>query len=137
MRYCDDFIILSTSESHLKSIIEPIRVFLQKHLNLDLHPKKIKIRKLSQGIDFVGYVLEKYKLVRTRTKQRLKKRLKGSFEDYLKGKIDDIDMDRRLQSYLESCQHANQHTFAQAIKNAYWVKINRVMAEAQILMLYC
>ena len=80
-------------------------------------------RKLSQGIDFVGYVLfEKYTLVRTRTKQRMKKRLKEAYEYYLKGKTDKAQADQRLQSYLGILSHANQHTLSQAIKNAYWVR---------------
>ena len=81
------------------------------------------IRKLSQGIDFVGYVLfEQYILVRTKTKQRMKKRLKGTYEAYLKGKTDPVLMDQTLQSYLGILSHANQHTLSQAIKNAYWIR---------------
>jgi retron-type reverse transcriptase len=126
LRYCDDFIILSNNESHLKSLIVSIREFLAKNLHLALHPKKVVIRKLSQGIDFVGYVLfEKYTLVRTRTKQRMKKRLKETYECYLKGKMDTAQVDQRLQSYLGILSHANQHTLSQALKNAYLVREGR------------
>lgn len=84
------------------------------------------IRKLSQGIDFVGYVLfEKYTLVRTRTKQRMKKRLKETYDWYLKGKMDTAQVDQRLQSYLGILSHANQHTLSQALKNAYLVREGR------------
>jgi retron-type reverse transcriptase len=123
LRYCDDFIILSPSELHLKTLIPLIQEFLSTHLRLELHPKKLILRKLSQGIDFVGYVLfEKYTLIRTRSKQRMKTRLKEAYESYLKGKITLTSMDQRLQSYLGMLSHANQHTLSQAIKNAYWVK---------------
>lgn len=123
LRYCDDFIILSNNESHLKSLIVSIREFLAKNLHLAFHPKKVIIRKLSQGIDFVGYVLfEKYTLMRTRTKQRMKKRLKETYECYLKGKMDTAQVDQRLQSYLGILSHANQHALSQALKNAYLVR---------------
>ncbi len=123
LRYCDDFIILSNDQNHLESLIFPIREFLIKKLQLDLHPKKLIIRKLTQGIDFVGYVLFfKHTLVRTRTKQRMKKRLKEAYEIYLQGRIDDVSLDQRLQSYLGILSHANQHTLSQAVKNAYWVR---------------
>ncbi len=46
LRYCDDFIILSNNESHLKPLIVCIREFLAKHFRLELHPKKVIIRKL-------------------------------------------------------------------------------------------
>jgi RNA-directed DNA polymerase len=123
LRYCDDFIILSNDENHLKSLIVPIREFLQKNLQLQLHPKKLIIRKLTQGIDFVGYVLFlQHTLVRTRTKQRMKKRLKKAHETFLEGKMDDVGLDQRLQSYLGILSHANQYELSQAVKNAYWVR---------------
>lgn len=126
LRYCDDFIILSRDESHLKSLIPVIRDFLTKNLHLELHPKKVIIRKLIQGIDFVGYVLfPHHRLVRTRTKQRMKRRLGEAYENFLNGVIEDTQMDQRLQSYLGILSHANQHTLALSIKNAYWVRTKR------------
>ncbi len=123
LRYCDDFIILSRDESHLKHLIFVVQDFLTKNLRLKLHPKKVMIKKLTEGIDFIGYVLfPNHRLVRTRTKQRLKKRLKEAYTAYLRGEIDLKQMDQRLQSYLGILSHANQHTLAQAIKNAYWVR---------------
>ena len=123
LRYCDDFIILSNDKDHLKSLIVSIREFLVKNLQLELHPKKLIIRKLSQGIDFVGYILfSQHTLVRTRTKQRMKKRLKNAYEIYLLGEMDAVNLDQRLQSYLGILSHANQHTLSQAVKNAYWVR---------------
>lgn len=123
LRYCDDFIILANDEVHLRSLILIIQEFLSKNLRLELHPKKLIIRKLTQGIDFVGYVLfEKHIVARTRTKQRMKNRLKETYEDYLIGKIDSGPMDQKLQSYLGILSHANQHALSIALKNAYWIR---------------
>lgn len=123
LRYCDDFIILSNDENHLKSLIRSIREFLKFNLRLELHPKKLIIKKLGQGIDFVGYVLfEHHVLMRTRSKQRMKHRLRESYERYLIGKIDVAPMDQRLQSYLGLLSHANQYILSQALKNAYGLR---------------
>lgn len=123
LRYCDDFIILSQDECHLKALIVSIQEFLTEDLHLELHPKKVTIRKLNQGIDFVGYVLfERYTLMRTRTKQRMKRRLQAAHSDYLVGKIDVASLDQRIQSYLGILSHANQYTLSQAIKNAYGLR---------------
>jgi hypothetical protein len=93
------------------------------HLHLELHPKKVTIKKLTQGIDFVGYVLfPHHTLVRNRTKQRMKKRLFDAYGNFLDGEINGIQMDQRLQSYLGILSHADQHDLSQAIKNAYWVR---------------
>jgi len=123
LRYCDDFIILSNNKFHLDELIGSIRKFLAKTLQLELHPKKLIIKKSSQGIDFVGYVLfDRHVLSRTRTKQRLKRRLKEAYESYTIGKITAQSLDQRLQSYLGILSHANQHELSTALKNAYWIR---------------
>lgn len=114
---------MSRNRQHLESLITPIKEFLLEHLFLVLHPKKIDIRKLSRGIDFVGYVLfQNHKLVRTCTKRRMKKKLNDTYQKYLKGKIEGVSMDQQLQSYLGILSHANQHKLSLAVKNAYWVR---------------
>lgn len=76
LRYCDDFIILSDNYEHLKKLIKMIDIFLQDKLKLRLHENKVSIRKLKQGIDFVGYViLPHHRRLRTKTKRRMLKRV--------------------------------------------------------------
>lgn len=129
LRYCDDFIILSTREDRLKSILVSIRFFLREILHLELHPQKVTIRKITQGIDFVGYVLfEKYSLLRTSTKKRMKIRLQAGYENFLIGKTDALHLDQKLQSYLGLLSHANQYTLSTAIKNAYWITAEKIAA---------
>ena len=129
LRYCDDFILLSTQEDHLKSILVSIRSFLREILHLELHPKKVTIRKSIQGIDFIGYILfEKYVLLRTSARQRMKNRLKAAYENFLIGKTDAVYLDQRLQSYLGLLFHANQYAFSSAIKNAYWIRPEKFAA---------
>lgn len=60
----EEFYVLDLTTKLISKIdaIDPIKInnkeeFLIKKLQLDLHPKKLIIRKLTQGIDFVGYVL--------------------------------------------------------------------------------
>lgn len=76
IRYCDDFVILDESKSTLETLTGHIRTFLRGHLFLELHPHKVTIRKLQQGTDFLGYVsLPHYRVLRTRTKKRMLKRV--------------------------------------------------------------
>jgi hypothetical protein len=83
----------------------------------------LTIRRLSQEIDFVGYVVfSKYKLVRSRTKQRMKKRLAKGYASYLQGTMNDLELDQQLQSYLGILSHSNQHELSQTLKNAYLVR---------------
>ncbi|MCX6712227.1 MAG: reverse transcriptase domain-containing protein [Candidatus Vogelbacteria bacterium] len=72
VRYCDDFIIVGNKLEDFNNLIEPINRFLNNQLKLFLHPNKIEIRKVTQGIDFLGYViLPHYRVLRTKTKRRV------------------------------------------------------------------
>jgi retron-type reverse transcriptase len=100
LRYCDDFIILSQNKEYLAGLIEPIDIFLKNKLKLTLHPDKIIIRKLRQGIDFLGYVtLPYYKVIRTKTKRRMLR----------------LVNENNLHSYLGICQHASAHAIEKLI----------------------
>jgi len=76
IRYCDDFVILNESRAVLEKYSIEILNFLRTKLSLELHPNKVTIRKLRQGTDFLGYVsLSHFRVLRTRTKKRMLKRL--------------------------------------------------------------
>ena len=123
LRYCDDFIIVTHDKKQLTALIEPIRAFLTQALGLTLHPKKIILSNMHQGIDFLGYILfPHHRLLRTRTKRRMKRRLKQKYTAYLQHKIDPKHMDQCLQSYLGILSHANTYKLTQSLKNAYWVR---------------
>ena len=83
--YCDEFVILENDLVELEKLIPEIKYFLYSKLKLELHPNKIIIRKLNQGIDFLGYVvLPHYRVLRTKTKRRmLKKANEGNMQSYL------------------------------------------------------
>ena len=84
------------------------------------------ISKLESGIDFLGYILfENHILMRASAKQRMKRRLKEAYENYLIGKIDAAPMDQKLQSYLGMLSHADQHMLSVGIKNAYWIRTEK------------
>ncbi len=75
LRYTDDFIIVHENPVALLSLLPPMRAFLKERLALDLHPRKIELRKLSQGIDFLGYViLHRHRLLRAKTGGRIVRR---------------------------------------------------------------
>lgn len=108
LRYCDDFIFLSESENHLSDLVCKINNFLKSELKLNLHPNKIIIRKFRQGIDFLGYVtLPYHKVLRTKTKRRIFKKLKSKRQDLESGIISEESFGQSLQSYLGVLSHCN------------------------------
>lgn len=110
IRYCDDFAILNSSKEYLENLIPKIEKFLKEKLKLSLHQNKIIIRKYTQGIDFLGYiVLPHYILPRTKTKRRLFKKLKV--------KINSTNFNQSLESYLGYLSHANSFKVVQKLKS--------------------
>lgn len=118
LRYCDDFVILGRDKDNLLLTAGKIDEFLKNNLSLFLHSDKIIIRKYRQGIDFLGYVILPYhRVVRTRTKRRIFKKLMKRKEKLKNGLISDLSFNQSVQSYLGILKHCNGHKIKQEILN--------------------
>lgn len=106
IRYCDDFVVVDTNKDRLERLIPKIRAFLECRLKLELHPNKVSMRKLSHGIDFLGYVvLPHYRVLRTKTKRRILKKIKELRREFDNRSIDKERFLRSLQSYAGMLTH--------------------------------
>ena len=77
MRYCDDFLLLSEDREELIKWKAEIERFLTDRLRLRLNEKRQSLQPVSNGIDFLGYIVRRnYILVRKRVVNNLKSRLK-------------------------------------------------------------
>lgn len=116
-RYADDFIILFNDKPELVYLLRQIGVFLKEQLKLNFHPDKIQIRKLRQGIDFVGYViLPDAVILRTKTKKRIFKKLKKAKSEMLAGKISEEKFSKIKASYLGVLKHCKDKEIKRKIK---------------------
>ncbi len=107
LRYADDFVILSRDPDYLLGCLVEINLFLKEKLKLHIHPNKVSLRKLSQGIDFVGYVaLPHHELPRHRTAKRIIKKVKTAGAE---------EIEKSLPSYLGHLGHANSHKLRRKI----------------------
>jgi len=85
LRYCDDFVLLADNPEQLKQWKMQIEVFLEKELLLQLNPTRERLRPVSDGIDFLGYIVRRdYLLVRRRVINHLSLKLKIFEEDLVK-----------------------------------------------------
>lgn len=76
IRYADDFVIISDDKAYLERLIFLIKEFLFINLKLDIHPKKIFIKTVSSGLDFLGWIIfSDHKILRKVTKRRMLRRL--------------------------------------------------------------
>ena len=118
IRYVDDFILLHEELDQLTEWRDRISDFLAMELKLTLHPRRQIIRPVSNGIDFLGYVIRPtHLLVRRRTAQNCKKKL-ADFENQMLLKGPDCTIVRfplqktekiraTLNSYLGAFSHAS------------------------------
>ncbi len=124
LRYADDFAFISHDKIYLLNLIAPVREFLKQELDLELHPKKIIMRKFSSGVDFLGYLIfPKYILPRNKTKRRLLKKIKERVRQFKEGKITKESLNQTIQSYYGFLIHANSHKFKQKLQNLimFWL----------------
>ncbi len=118
IRYCDDFIIAEVSLEILLKYIETIRAVLHEELLLDLHPKKVEIRKIHSGIDFLGYVsLPHYAVIRTSTKNRMLRKLHEAKKQRDSGVISKAKFDSIVASYSGMLKHCKGKKILDQIKD--------------------
>ncbi len=121
-RYADDFIILHQDYFILKNWLSLIGNFLKSELFLELHPNKIKIRKFSRGIDFLGYVvLPRYIVLRTKTKRRMFRKLLRKELLLESDIITPENYNQSLQSYLGMIKHGNNYKIRKEVLRNYRV----------------
>ena len=85
-RYMDDMIILADSVQELKEISHSIQMYIKQKLDLTL--KQEIYGKVSKGIPFLGWKITNNSItVLSKTRKRMKKKLKEIQHDFLSGKI--------------------------------------------------
>lgn len=123
VRYTDDFTLVSENPEELKKLLSPISEFLENELALKLHSNKSILRSVCQGVDFLGYVIfPEYRLIRSKTKHRMFKKLEKRMEEYKTGDITKLNFEQSLQSYLGVLSHANTYRIREELLNRFWIK---------------
>jgi hypothetical protein len=122
IRYTDDFAIVDEDRDELKQLLPAIDAFLKENLFLNLHPKKIILQPFHRGVDFLGYVIfPHHRLVRTKTKKRMFRKMQKRTKEYREGTIDDMVLEQSLQSYLGVLSHADTYQLRERMLNEFWI----------------
>lgn len=119
IRYCDDFVCVGTSAEELRALIPEISVFLEETLHLHLHPRKVSIRALHQGVDFLGYVaLPHLRTLRTQTKRRMFRRC-GEIFAHRDTDAGEAFAGRVLASYKGLLSHSREYRTWKRLERLY------------------
>jgi retron-type reverse transcriptase len=104
LRYADDFIVLHGNQSYLVDLVPKFAAFLESDLHLSLHPKKLFIKTLTSGMDFLGWIhFPHHRVPRTSTKRRMRKKLSKN------------PSSQTIASYVGLLGHGNTHKLQQKI----------------------
>ncbi len=123
-RYTDDFIVVSQDSPYLKGLLIPIEDFLKQELKLELHPEKVMIRKVTQGVDFLGYVVFPHHiLLRKRTKRRIERKLAEKILLCKSGNLSKESLVQSWNSYCGVLSHANTHKLLIKWKQHYQIQL--------------
>lgn len=148
MRYVDDLVLLHSSKKQLLEWEQQIAHYLMSQRELNLNTRRTKLRPISNGIDFLGYIARpNYMLVRNRVVNNLNAKLR-EFERRLisvNGQVQRIDFDRNtldnlfatLSSYLGHFSHASTYTLQQHLFERYaYLKHYVILKQGKFTRLY-
>lgn len=117
-RYCDDFVVVGDDRDLLERLILRICHFLSLKLLLELHPNKVEIRKLRQGVDFLGYVLLPHvRVIRTSTKKRMLRKLEEAQQALKIGSMTKERFQNAVQSYLGILSHCRNEKLGAKLRS--------------------
>ncbi len=120
LRFADDLLILSHSKSGLEDTLLRLKEFLRERLQLEFHPKKVTLKPLCHGVDFLGYVtLPHHRVLRTTTRRRMRRRLTEKLHLYHEGAISGDSFNQTVQSYLGLLSHADHFELESKIRNEF------------------
>lgn len=127
-RYVDDFVIIHSDKTYLKSIIPIIKNYLNDELGLILHPGKVYLQHYTKGVQYLGAFIKPYRIYPA-------KRTRAQFYDSIINQ-NNIVADRKptmdeqdafvssINSYLGLMKHYSSYNFRKKLlyKNVsgYW-----------------
>lgn len=115
IRYCDDFLIFGNDKSEMHKMESEIKHFVNERLDLTF--SKCSLYHTYQGVDFLGYrCFNSGKLlVRKRTAQRMKRRMKILRKRLDEGRVDLESARSQIASAKGWLKHANTYHLRESI----------------------
>ncbi|MBI4281294.1 group II intron reverse transcriptase domain-containing protein [Candidatus Uhrbacteria bacterium] len=121
VRFCDDFLIAHHDRHVLDAFIPRIQEFLSVRCGLELHPKKVTIRKYMQGIDVLGTVVRpNAQTIRTNTKRRMMRRLRFVIQRHQSKDFSQEQLRATLQSYHGLLTHGDHRRIRSIVEEETW-----------------
>jgi len=115
-RYMDDFLIIHPDKGYLKDLLGKIRGFLKNDLHLSLHPKKLTIKNVADGVPFVGYrIFYDHILIRGNTLLRIERNYRSKKKQFKNGTLSEKKLKETEASIIGHLNHANAYGLTKKI----------------------
>ena len=90
----------------MESLILKVADFLESQLSLSLHPRKVQIKTLASGVDFLGWIhFPDHSVLRTTTKRKMFREVKIK-----------CGKEEAVQSYLGLLSHGNARRLQEKVE---------------------
>lgn len=117
IRYMDDMILLVPTKEECIYLKEMIYEFITKNLKLEYNSKS-RYYPNSMGVNFCGYrIYETHKLLRNRSKKKIKKNIKKWNKLYLEGQLNSKKMILCWNSWRAHSKHCDSYNFRYKMYN--------------------
>ena len=139
-RYVDDFFIVGTDRKRLSQLIPQLRGFLEKELELTLHPDKVFLQQVYKGSAFLGIFVKPHRRYLLRKiKSRISERM-AKMNRHLSDRK--VDRNRLLyiscvaNSYMGYMRHMACHRFKHLLveRNASFCKMGDFRGEKLVFV---
>ena len=129
IRYMDDFVLLVKDKEEAKYVKNKITMFLKEKLDLEVNYKS-RYYPSDMGVNFCGYrVFYTHKLIRVRSKKKIRKNIKKWRKLNKEGNLDIKRMMNSFQSWKAHVKHANSYN----LMCKYSEKVDNILMEYIII----
>ena len=120
IRYVDDFVILSKNKLILEYYKNKIEEFLKARLELELHPDKSKILKLSEGVNFLGFrIFMQFKLIRKNNLRKFENKFNALKIDYNNDLIEREKIIEKFEGWIAYIKNADTYKYRKHITRIF------------------
>ncbi len=116
-RYVDDMFFMHRDKEFLKKIIPQISDYLEKKLELKIHPQKIYLQEIKRGLPFLGVIIKPGHIY---PNKRIIKNFRRKINLVVAGKLDNPSF---FNSYLGQLKHYNSYRLRKKIMEGKRTKI--------------
>lgn len=107
IRYVDDFVVLDNDKERLHQIKANLVAYLNT-LRLRLHPRKSRMHRVQDGINFLGYkVFPTHRLLKKQNVLHMRRKLKKLSDQYRQGRIGLDKVRASVHSWIGHARHAD------------------------------